>query len=384
VSGLLPAHAADVFVGDQQVAAGQTAADGTTSIGFTLPVGSRQGLRQVSVVARGTAETVDCTLLVQGPAVNRGTSPHLATSASGSVPVGGTITDAAVISGGNAPAGTVSVNLFGPDDTTCSTPLATSMVPVHGNGSYPSAPFVAPSAGMYRWVANYTGDTTNDPAGPTGCQDPQEQVTVTKAPTTTTLGSSGNPSLFGQAVTLTASVAPTSGTGTPTGDVTLTEGSVTLGRGRLSAGTAQFALSGLSVGPRLITATYSGDANNLPSSGALIQMVNRAPTTLVAAPARRGPLSITFSATLTRTFDAVPLGRKTVGFSLAGRHVCSGSTNAAGVASCTVVGFVVGLNRYAATFAGDAQYLASNGDGRFGTAIPFGIGPLSPRSPTIG
>src|SRR3989442_2767589 len=79
--------------------------------------------------------------------------------------------------------------------------------------------------------------------------------------TTTTVTSSVNPSCFGQSVTFTATVAPVTGTGTPTGTVTFLDGTVTLGTGTLSSGTATFTTSALSTGSHSITASYGGDIN---------------------------------------------------------------------------------------------------------------------------
>ena len=54
------------------------------------------------------------------------------------------------------------------------------------------------------------------------------------APTTTTLTSSVNPALVGQTITYTATVAPTSGSGVPTGTVTFYDGTTVIGTGVLS------------------------------------------------------------------------------------------------------------------------------------------------------
>jgi sugar lactone lactonase YvrE len=110
--------------------------------------------------------------------------------------------------------------------------------------------------------------------------------------TTTTLTSSSpnNTSVFGQPVTFTATVAVVSpGTGTPTGTVTFLDGSTTLGTGTLSGGVATLTLPSppppfftpggplllgpLSVGTHSITAVYSGDANDLPSTSTLLTQV---------------------------------------------------------------------------------------------------------------
>jgi len=92
--------------------------------------------------------------------------------------------------------------------------------------------------------------------------------------TNTTLTSSQNPSNFGQSVTFSAKIMGMSTT--PTGTVTFKDGATVLGSGTLnSSGQATFTTSLLSIGNHFITASYNGDAINLPSSStALTQSVN--------------------------------------------------------------------------------------------------------------
>jgi len=65
--------------------------------------------------------------------------------------------------------------------------------------------------------------------------------------TTTKLSSNHNPSVYNQSVTFTATVARTSGTGTPTGTVQFKDGATVLGTGSLSGGVAKLTTSSLSV-----------------------------------------------------------------------------------------------------------------------------------------
>ena len=84
--------------------------------------------------------------------------------------------------------------------------------------------------------------------------------------TSTSLTSSANPSAYGQAVTFTAKVSATSGSGTPSGSVTFTDGPTTIcNRVALAATQARCAISSLTLGAHTITATYSGD-NTFTSS----------------------------------------------------------------------------------------------------------------------
>ncbi len=95
-------------------------------------------------------------------------------------------------------------------------------------------------------------------------------ITISK---TTALASSPNPSTVGQTVTFTATVTPTSGTGTPTGTVQFFDGTTQIGSGTLDAttGTTTFATSSLAVGNHSITAQYLGDQNDAGSTSAALK-----------------------------------------------------------------------------------------------------------------
>jgi len=86
--------------------------------------------------------------------------------------------------------------------------------------------------------------------------------------TTTSLTSSLNPSVAGDLVTFTATVAST--VGTATGNVTFMDGATTLGAGALSAGKATFSTAALSLGTHSITAVYGGATNILASTSPVL------------------------------------------------------------------------------------------------------------------
>src|SRR5206468_2973306 len=112
--------------------------------------------------------------------------PTITTTASASVPAGGTISDSAALAGGRRRAGTGTCTVLGPNNPTCTgTPLGTSTVTVTGNGTYLSGPFTAAGAGTYNFVAVYSGDANNAGAA-SACGAANESVTVTKAPPTIT------------------------------------------------------------------------------------------------------------------------------------------------------------------------------------------------------
>jgi uncharacterized repeat protein (TIGR01451 family) len=83
--------------------------------------------------------------------------------------------------------------------------------------------------------------------------------------TVTSLTSSPNPSLFGQAVTFDATVS--GGLSLPTGTVTFKDGGTSIGTGSVDgAGHAFLSTSSLSVGSHTMTAEYGGDAAHAPSA----------------------------------------------------------------------------------------------------------------------
>jgi hypothetical protein len=112
-------------------------------------------------------------------------------------------------------------------------------------------------------------------------------LTVTPATvgaTSTSVVSSGDPSVYGQAVTFTATVrAVAPAAGTPTGMVSFLDGTTLLGTATLSGGTATLTTSALSAGSHTITARYTADASFAAStSAALTQTVTPAPLTVTA------------------------------------------------------------------------------------------------------
>ena len=92
------------------------------------------------------------------------------------------ISDTAHLSGVVDPTGTITFWLYGPDDATCARPAVFSSTSTAiGDGYYQSGSFVPATAGMYRWVVDYSGDQNNSAARPTACGDSSETVVVSRA-----------------------------------------------------------------------------------------------------------------------------------------------------------------------------------------------------------
>lgn len=118
--------------------------------------------------------------------------------------------------------------------------------------------------GSYPIAATLTGISAGDYAV---AVTPATNLSIAQAPTQTALSASTNSPGLGLPVTLTVQSSSTT-SGVPTGSITLTDGSTTLSVVPLIAGVASFTTGSLALGAHNLTATYSGDANFLPSSSA--------------------------------------------------------------------------------------------------------------------
>lgn len=169
---------------------------------------------------------------------------------------------------------------------------------------------------------------------------------ILKAVTTTSLTSSLNPSVFGQAITLTANVA--SSNGTPTGTVQFFDYGQSIGLATLSAGQASLTTAALAAGSHSITAVYSGNTNVLGSTSPLLIQTVAAITPVgwnVQITEKAGPTTvqiefenITAGGTTTITpIDPAQAGSLPGGFSLPGSNMAFDiSTTATFVGPITV------------------------------------------------
>jgi RHS repeat-associated protein len=139
------------------------------------------------------------------------------------------------------------------------------------------------TTGSHSLSAVYAGNTTYA----TSTSAAKAQTVNAKVASTTVLTSSVNPTIIGQASTLTATVSGTS----PSGSVTFKDGATTLGTGTLSSGVASWAGSFATAGAHSLTAVYAGDtANNTSTSSALSQTVDPTPAALPSPPSSPAPV----------------------------------------------------------------------------------------------
>jgi hypothetical protein len=231
------------------------------------------------------------------------------------VQVGGTITYMVTVTNGEGVPVNVTLSETIPTNTSynsdahgtgwtvpnSNSPTATATLSPGATATLTFSVIVDPGAsGTLTDIANLSWTGTNT----SGSSSVPMNTTVTGgiSSTTTTLTSSGNPSVYGQPVTFTATVSNGSSSA-PTGNVTFEDGSTPLGTGTLSGGEVRFTTSALSVGTHSITAVYGGDANDYGSANSppVSQVVDQdnTTTTLVSSiiPSVYGQ-SVTFTATV--------------------------------------------------------------------------------------
>lgn len=175
------------------------------------------------------------------------------------------------------------------------------------------------------------------------------------SPTTTTLVSSLNPSNAGDQVTFTATV--TGAGATPTGTVTFLNSGTPLGTETLVNGIATLNTNSLNAGSHTITASYSGDAANAPSTSSGLSQIVTAVQTSTALTASPNPADFTQLVTFTATVaGGTPTG--SVSFFNGGNVLATVMLGANGIASVTT-GLSIGTYVITAEYGGDLNHASS-------------------------
>jgi hypothetical protein len=305
--------------------------------------------------------------LAGGQVVGKGNTTTGVTSSQNpsvfSQPVTFTATVVAVAPSSGTPTGTVSFLDGGNPITGCTS------VALNGSGQAQCLAS-ALAIGNHTITTTYSGDTSFNTSNGALTGNPQ---VVNKANSTLGLTSSSNPSVFGQPVTFTATVAAGApATGTPTGTVSFLDGGNPIAgctSVALQTGQAQCQPGSLSVGNHTITATYSGDVSFNTSNGSLTgnpQVVNKAGSTLGLTSSLNPSVfgqSVSFTATISATAPGAGTPTGTVQFLDGGNPIagCTSVAVAAGQAVCSASALSVGNHTVTAAYSGDGNFNTSNG-----------------------
>ncbi len=231
--------------------------------------------------------------------------------------------------------------------------------------------------GTYTLTGSFTGDTNQ----PVPLTSSTSAASFVETPATTTLTYTGATSTFnGQTVTLTGML--TSG-GSPVAGQSVT---LTLGSGSSTpaqscvattgpTGAASCTVSGVNqpVGPNPVVVTYAGNNDYGPSSGpGTVQVGPSSTSTVLTVNPTSGTYGepVTVSATLTDTYTGTGAPGEKVTLTLNGTQTCTGTTNANGVASCSITpNEAGGTYNLTASFSGDTSQvpvlLATTGSNTF-------------------
>jgi hypothetical protein len=256
---------------------------------------------------------------------NFGQSLTLTAAVSGN---GGTPTGSVTFADGNNNVQTVPVNASG---------VATYTTSTLTDGTHP-------------FTASYAGDNNDLPA-----TSAVLNIQVLQTATLTLTSTSPNPSIARSNVHFVATITALQNI-QPTGVITFKDAATVLGTGLISAGTATFDTTSLSVGTHSIIASYAGDSSTQPiTSSAYSQTINAAgaSVTLTSStnPATFGTL-VTFTATATSAAGALT---GTVNFEDNGTTIGSAALSSTGVATFSTSTLAAGSHNIVAAYQGDAN-----------------------------
>lgn len=265
------------------VSASQTVNEGSATVtcdGITLgPANITNGQGTITTSTGGVASgTYSCTAKYTDNAGTFASSSGSGTvvigkqtstvqlSSNSPIGVGTTAMITATVTGQvSTPAGSVTFSADG---------FSLGTVPLTNGVATLSEPTTSVPPGTYTVRAAYSGDTH------TAASSSSIQFTITQAATTTMLTTSTQNAPVGTQVTLTAAVARTVGSGTPTGTVKFyADGMYLLASATLHSGVASYTASstGAPPGTYNLTAVYQGDSSDASSTS------NTVPVTLTPA-----------------------------------------------------------------------------------------------------
>ncbi len=371
-----------------------TLSSGSATSGSTSTL--TEGTHTVTAVYSGSTDFVASTgTLSGGQGVTQATSTTTVASSQNPTVSGQSVTFTATI---NGEYGQIAQRKKAHPETptgsvTWSTNTGCSTSSVSGNPGTATCITSALAVGTDTITATYSGDSNH--GGSSGTLSGGQ--VVNQASSTTTVGSTLNPSTYGQSVSFTANVAAAApGSGTPTGTVqfnvdgTAFGSPVTLASGSATSGST----SSLTAGTHTVTAVYSGTTNFTGSTGTLSggQVVSQATSSTSVASSQNPSTfgqSVTFTATINGQYGllaqrkgAHPKGAvgPTVTWSTNTGCGTTSVTGNPGTASCTTSSLPAGTDTITATYSGDSNHSGSTGTLSGGQVVNASPGIYSPAN----
>jgi hypothetical protein len=339
--------------------------DGATTIGTSAVNGSgvatfttstlAAGSHQISAVYQGDSDFASSTSAALTETIQKIATSTAVSSSANPADAGAAVAFTVTVTAGSTTTPNVaitgSVSLM-----EGSTVLGTGTLTASGTGPATATATVTVSTlaqGSHAITAVYAGDTNYVTSTSNGLLE-----TITLATSSNTLTANPTTAIATKPVTLTATL--TSNGGTPTGSVSFLDGVTTLGTSNLNKGVATFTTSTLAVGSHSITAVYSGDTKDGTSTSSAVIVTVNAATTAVALTPSQSPTDFGQPFTLTAKVTGnggTPTGSVT--FYDGTTALQSVAVNASGVATFTTSTLTDGSHTFTASYAGDANDLAS-------------------------
>jgi hypothetical protein len=218
------------------------------------------------------------------------------------------------------------------------------------------------SLGSHSITATYAGDSNFAVSTSTALSINVSASSL--AASTTTLLASATQLTTGQTLTLSIGVAPQSGSGTPTGSVTILDGQTQLITMALKASSASFTTSTLALGSHALSVAYAGDATYAASTSNSVTVTVATPskvgtTTMLNASATQvsSGASVSFTANIApASGSASPTG--TVTF-LDGQTQIGTAGVASKAAQFSTSSLAAGTHSITASYGGDGNFTGS-------------------------
>lgn len=340
-----------------------TFADGTTVLGnaalnsqgtATLSLGALSvGQHSITATFSGNADDASSTSSATGVSISQATTSLSLVASAGTVQLGNNVSFTATVTAGTqtpAPTGTVT---FSDGTTILSTTSLSS-----SSATYTTS---ALAAGVHAVSATYSGDATY-----IGSTSATVDVTVNVGATSTAITAAPSSPIYGESVTLSATVSGAQAGFPLGGTVSFLDGSAVLGTVNLgSQGTATLTVNDLALGTHILSAQYNGSSNYGGSTSAqsTLSVGISGTTTAIgesSASAAYGSVA-TFTATVTAPYAAPGSGNVTF---LNGSTVLGTvALGANGTASFTTSSLGVGSYDISASFGGTSDFAASSSAG---------------------